>query len=65
MVSHYRISTKDQKKIALRICSSLDPKIVALKVQLMDEFKTQFLEIQKGEIKQLAAPQETDKETSP
>ena len=53
LISHLRISTKEQKEIAERLMNKLNPFIQHLRDQLLKEVHTELLEIQKGEVKQI------------
>lgn len=50
-VENLRISTIDQKDTARRICEKISPKVYKLRSQLLDEFKSELLEIRKDEVK--------------
>ena len=52
-VKHTKISSKENCKIAERICNKLTPNLKILRLQLIDEFKSELLEIQKDKIKAL------------
>jgi hypothetical protein len=49
-VENLRISSKDQKGIARRISDKIAPRISSLRLKLVDEFKTELLEIQQGKV---------------
>jgi len=50
-VENLRIATQPQRDIANRICSKIAPKISHLRSQLLTEFTSELLEMQRGEIK--------------
>jgi hypothetical protein len=50
-----RVATADERKVAHKICDSLNARILDLREQLIQEFKSELLEIQQGRIKALTA----------
>ncbi|MBU1923678.1 MAG: NACHT domain-containing protein [Candidatus Omnitrophica bacterium] len=52
-IEKLRVSTNEQKEIANRICAQIAPKIANLRLKLIDEFKSELLEVQQGEVKSL------------
>jgi len=59
LLENHRIADKHEKKLAAQICSQLGSRIAHLRLQLLQEFKSDLLEWQKGEIKaiELAKPE--------
>ena len=51
IVAQLRVFDKKEKKIAENICAYLSPRVTKLRKGVMDEMKTELLELQKGEIK--------------
>jgi hypothetical protein len=51
ITSNLRVVSKEHKKIAERIISFLDKKIMPLRKQLVKEYTSELLEIRKGELK--------------
>lgn len=62
-VSKLRVSTKEEKFISERMCKSISSKVAGLRMQLVDEFRSDLLEVRKGEIK--AIEQKSSRETPP
>jgi hypothetical protein len=56
LVQHLRLTTKEERDAAKCICDSISGHLIALKKQLIDEFKTELFEVQKEEIKALPQP---------
>lgn len=56
LAENLRITSKLNKQVSGRICKNLLEKIGHLRMQLLNEFKSELLEVQKGEIK--AIPKE-------
>jgi hypothetical protein len=63
--SHLRISTGDQKSIAERIYTRIEPKVGHLMDQVMEEMKGLLLEVQRGEVKALDAPKHEPQDGEP
>jgi len=53
-MNQQRVVTPTERKLAHKICNSLNEKIHDLRQQLIEEFKSELLEIQQGKIKALA-----------
>jgi energy-coupling factor transporter ATP-binding protein EcfA2 len=53
LIEKLRASTPLEKRLAKRICSYLDPTISHLRTQVLDEMKSQLLEVQKGQIQSI------------
>jgi hypothetical protein len=53
LVSNLRVSTKEQKKLAEKMMQHINSKITDLKDKLLTEVRSELIEIQKGNIKQL------------
>ena len=51
LIQHLRVTTKENKKIAERICNRLSGPVMDYRSQLLKEFKSELLEIRKGKIK--------------
>jgi hypothetical protein len=54
LMNQQRVVTPRERKLAHEICNSLNEKIHDLRQQLIEEFKSELLEIQQGKIKALA-----------
>ena len=54
VIANLRITSKEEKKSALKICDFLGPKIAYLKKQVMDEFKSMLLEARHGQIEAIS-----------
>jgi len=54
-VEKLRISTRDQRDTARRICNKISPKISRLRSQLLDEFTSELLEIRRDKVKAIDA----------
>jgi hypothetical protein len=72
LIAHLRITSKEDRKIAKRICDTLAPKTGYLRKQVLDEMKSMLLEVRRGKIEALPLPQWEDEkpkrpydETSP
>lgn len=50
LITHLRITTKEQKEIASRISDKLAGRIIRLREQLVSELKTELLEMRQGKI---------------
>ncbi len=61
LIQHLRVSTDDQRKGAKRICGKLEPITAGLRRQVFDEFKTQLLEMRRGELTAVSEDPETAK----
>jgi len=55
MIQHVRVSTKEQSEAAKRICDSLSPTVGRLRTQVIEEMKTELLEVREGAIRTLEA----------
>jgi hypothetical protein len=55
--SHLRVSTGDQKTIAERIYKKIEPKIIHLMDEVIEEMKGLLLEVQRGKVKALDSPE--------
>lgn len=62
LIQHYRVSDKKQKKAAASICDQLGDTVRQLRQQLLKEFRSELLEIQKGEIRAIEIPQSAEQE---
>jgi hypothetical protein len=51
LIQHIRVSSADQKKSAKRICACVADDVSHLKRLVFDEFRTEMLEIRRGEVK--------------
>jgi hypothetical protein len=58
LTRHLRIATKDEKERANRIGYMVSDRIDDLRRQLLKEFKSELLEVQRGQIKSLEQPRE-------
>src|SRR5207244_10015791 len=58
LMNWQRVATPDERKFARKICDKLDDKISDLREQLIEEFKSELLEIQQGRIKALSRSEE-------
>lgn len=54
LIQHIRVSTDAQKKSAKRICDSLADDIEHLKRQVLNEFRTELIEVRQGEVKAIS-----------
>jgi hypothetical protein len=50
LIQHVRVSTEEQRKAARRICERVAPYIASLSHEVLKEFKTQLLELRRGEL---------------
>ena len=50
-VENLRISTKEEKSIAKGIIKYVTPRIEDMRLKVLDEFKTELLEVQQNEVK--------------
>ena len=61
LIENLRVSTKEEKKIAKRICDRIAPLVQDLRLQVINEFKTELIEVRKKKIEPLqishASPQ--------
>lgn len=48
-----RVTTSEERVLAEKICDNLDAKIIDLRKQLIEEFQSELLELQKGRVKAL------------
>lgn len=53
LIVHLRIVTQEERKTAKRICESISKYLPDLRKQLIEEFKSELLEIQRDEIKSI------------
>lgn len=56
MLQHHRIAGKHEKKVARELCGHLASATIHLKKQLLSEFKSELLEIRRGEVKAIEFP---------
>jgi hypothetical protein len=62
LLQHHRVADKDEKKSAKEICGHLGSRISHLRTQLLQEFKSELLEIRQGEIKPIELPASAEEE---
>lgn len=62
LIQHHRIANKQQKKAASSICNQLADTVRHLRQQLIKEFRSELLEIQKGKITAIKIPESADEE---
>ena len=62
LVQHHRVVEKHEKRIAKDICAHLASATSHLKAQLLQEFKSELLEIRQGEIKTIELPASAEEE---
>lgn len=55
LTTQVRLCTKDEKESAKRICDGLSGKVEGLRAQLLEEMKSELLEVRRGNIRSLAA----------
>jgi len=58
LIANLRITSKEERKTAARICDYLSPKTSYLRKQVFDEFKSMLLEVRQGAIKALPSSPE-------
>lgn len=54
---HVRVTSKDERHLALTICDQVQRHLPELRKQLLKEFTSELLEVRKGEVKALPIPQ--------
>ena len=62
LLQHHRIAGKAEKKSAKEICGHLGGTISHLKTQLLQEFRSELIEIRHGEIKPFELPESAEEE---
>jgi hypothetical protein len=62
LLQHHRVAEKHEKKSASEICGHLSSTISHLRTQLLQEFKSELLEIRQGEIKTFELPTSAEEE---
>lgn len=62
LVQHHRVAEKAEKQSAKEICGHLASRISHLRTQLLDEFKSELLEIRSGEVKPIEFPANAEEE---
>ncbi|MFX0202552.1 MAG: NACHT domain-containing protein, partial [Candidatus Hodarchaeota archaeon] len=55
-IENLRVSTKEEKKIAKKICNYISPQIRDLRSKFIDEIRTELIEVRKGKIEPLEPP---------
>ncbi len=60
VLQHLRVTTKDEKKLAERISNSVAERANLLRPQLLDEFKTELLEVRGGKVAAIEAGEEEE-----
>jgi hypothetical protein len=63
LIAHLKITTKQEKKIAQQILSSIGHQIAFLREEIIAEWKTELLELRKGHLKAIEMPNQTESET--
>jgi hypothetical protein len=53
LIEQLRLAPRDQKRSAKRICDKLESRILPLRKQVIEELKTELLEVRQGEVKAL------------
>lgn len=53
LIEKHRVMTKEQKHIAKKICENISSRIMSLRKQLIEEMKTELLEVRQGVIKSI------------
>lgn len=61
LIANLRITSKEEKKSALKICNLLDPKIAHLRKQVMDEFKSMLIEARRGKLEVISTEKKDTK----
>src|SRR5205085_4589221 len=62
LIQHHRIADRAEKKIAREICESLTTFVRNLRRQLLFEFKSELLELRRGEIQAINVPSTAEEE---
>jgi hypothetical protein len=59
-VQHMHVTSDEQKKLATKICTDLEPRMGFLRAKVLKELKGILLEVQKGKVKALDGPANGD-----
>ncbi|HEV2045865.1 MAG TPA: NACHT domain-containing protein [Chthoniobacterales bacterium] len=62
LIQHHRVADKKQKKAASDICNQLAGTVSHLRKELLREFRSELLEIQKGKVMALEIPKTAEEE---
>ena len=54
LIQNLRVTSKEEKKVAKDICERLSPKIEPLRKELINELKSEILEVRRGKIKSIS-----------
>lgn len=65
LTAQYRVTSKEQKRLAQRISAELGPLVDHLRNQVLEEWRTELLEFQRGEVKALEGKADPDPAESP
>lgn len=65
LTQHVRVCTKDQRDAAKRICDRLSSQVGHLRVQLLEEVKTELLEVRADAIRTIEIPVTADRDGEP
>lgn len=65
LMRHMRVVSKEQERLAERSCSHLGERITHLRGQLLDEIRSELLEIRQGKVTVLELPQAEERKALP